>query len=73
MTIGTHSGPEAPGRIPAGSLLLLLAAREARRLALSDGALPPDCEERWLATLTTAERTELGRFDRLVAAQRAAL
>ena len=72
MTIGAI-GPERPATIPAGSLLVLLAYREARRLATSDGILPGDAEDRWLDSLTTAERAELGRWDRLVEATRAGL
>lgn len=59
-----------PPEVGAGDLLLLLARREALELMQGEGQVEPEAVTRWLETLTTSERVELGRFDSLVNANR---
>ena len=62
-----------PMRVPevqAGELLLLLAARGARLMALSDGTLTEGAIARWEDSLSEAQRRALDDFDALIRANR---
>lgn len=71
MTVGPSPEPVTP--VPAGALLMLIAERSAREIGEAEGSLPADAVDRWLETLNTQQRHELGRYDRLVSAIRAGL
>jgi hypothetical protein len=59
--MSTHAEP-----LPACDLLLLLAAREARLMALSDGTLSDTALADWEDGLSEAECAALDQFDRLI-------
>lgn len=57
---------QAAPEVPAGDLLLLLAAREARLMAMAEGIITQGALEDWGGRLPEAERWALDSFDKLI-------
>lgn len=65
---GTRTPTIGALELPAWDLLLLLAARMARDVAVSDGLLTDSNRQAWEAALSASELTGLLEWDRLVKA-----
>jgi hypothetical protein len=59
---------ESSAFLGTGELLMLLAQREARQIAMSEGTYSVDAYDDWLDSLTSAQHNGIDQWDHLVAA-----
>lgn len=55
-------------KVQAGELLMLLAAREARQIAMSEGTYSVDAYQDWADAMGADQQAAIDQWDRLVGA-----